>query len=173
MEKYLFFICLALCVLAHIIRTIYEIKKVNKEFKPGKLGFFLILLNMFVLWASWFNMCEVDIYKINLPDLLRYFGLSVFIAGLCIFFIALFTIKALENYEGELIQKGIYSKIRHPMYLGFILWIIGYSVFQNAMVTLLISIIFIGNVLYWRHLEEKILIKKYSGYKEYINKTYF
>jgi protein-S-isoprenylcysteine O-methyltransferase Ste14 len=85
----------------------------------------------------------------------------------------LFTIKTLESYEGDLITTGIYSKIRHPMYLGFILWSIGFPIFFGALFSFILSFLFIGNILFWRYLEEKELIERFADYQEYKKTTIF
>lgn len=173
MNNYIFYILIAVCLVTHAARTIYEIGKFKKKIKPNKLNFIAMLINMFAMWASWFSLCETDIIKINIPGMLRYIGLAVFIAGLLLFFIALLTIKTLENYKGDLITNGIYSRISHPMYLSFILWMIGYSIYHQALFSFLFSFILTANVLYWKRLEEKELVNKYENYKSYRGKTFF
>jgi protein-S-isoprenylcysteine O-methyltransferase Ste14 len=128
---------------------------------------------MVLLWSSWFILCSLDIYKINFYDIVRYFGISLFIMGVAIFFVALFTIKTLENYKGDLITKGIYSQIRHPMYLGFIFWLIGLPLFFESFLSLMLSFIFIGNILFWRYVEEKELEERFSSYLDYKKTTLF
>ena len=173
MNNYIFYILIAVCLVTHAARTIYEIGKFKKKIKPNKLNFIAMLINMFAMWASWFSLCEADIIKINIPGMLRYIGMAVFIAGLLLFFIALLTIKTLENYKGDLITNGIYSRISHPMYLSFILWMIGYSIYHQALFSFLFSFILTANVLYWKRLEEKELVNKYENYKSYRGKTFF
>lgn len=172
-EKIIFYVLVLLCLITHVIRTIYEIKKVRYSIKLNRLTFILMLVNMIVLWVSWFNMCENDIYKVNIPDIFRYAGLAIFVIGIIIFLISLLTIKALENYSGDLIKTGIYSIIRHPMYFSFILWMIGYSIYHEALFTFLFSFILIANVIYWKYLEERILERKYDDYKDYKRNTLF
>ena len=128
---------------------------------------------MGVLWASWFVLCSLDIYRIEMAAYIRYSGIVLFGLGIAIFVIALATIKSLESYEGDLITKGIYSKIRHPMYLGFILWLIGGPIYYGALFSLLLSFLFIANVLFWRYLEEIELEKRYVTYLDYKKTTLF
>ncbi len=168
-----FLLLVVVCTLTHITRTAYEVLKHKKMLRASKLSFIIIFTNMAVLWASWIAMCSSDIYKIILPAVIRHLGLSLCIIGLILFTIALLTIKTLETYDGDLITKGIYSKIRHPMYLGFILWLIGFPVYFGAGFSLFLAFIFVANVLFWRHLEEIELIERFPGYKEYKAKTYF
>jgi protein-S-isoprenylcysteine O-methyltransferase Ste14 len=153
MDKTLFFILVAVCVLTHLVRLDYEILKRRKKLKPGKLSFVIVFTNMALLWVSWFVLCCFDIYKIDIPGFVRYFGLAIVIAGLTFFLIALLTIKTLESYDGDLMTKGIYSKIRHPMYLGFICWLVGFPIFSGALFSIFLALPLIANVLYWRFLE--------------------
>jgi methanethiol S-methyltransferase len=157
MDKKLFFVLVSVCILTHIVRSVYEILKHKRILKPNKLSFFIVFTDMALLWLSWFALCSRDIYRINLADIIRYLGISIVGIGIIVFFIALFTIKSLENHEGDLMTKGIYSKIRHPMYLGFILWLIGYPIFSGALFSFFLSFLFIANILFWRYLEEKEL----------------
>jgi len=89
------------------------------------------------------------------------------------FFTALFTIKTLESYDGDLITKGIYSKIRHPMYLGFIFWLIGFPIFFGSLYSFFLSFLLIANVLFWRYLEEIELVKRFPSYSDYKKTTLF
>lgn len=168
-----FFLLVVVCTFTHIVRTIYELLKHKKILTPNKLTFVIIFTNMTVLWVSWIMLCREDVYKINLPDIIRYLGFLFCIIGLTFFIIALLTIKTLETYNGDLITKGIYSKIRHPMYLGFILWTIGFPIYFGAVFSSILSLVFIANILFWRYLEELELDKRFPNYKFYKTKTLF
>jgi methanethiol S-methyltransferase len=78
-----------------------------------------------------------------------------------------------ENID-HLVTNGLFSKLRHPMYTGFMLWILGWAIFWGAMLSLLIGILCIANILFWRSLEEKKLVSVYGeAYKEYRLGTWF
>jgi len=173
MIKEPFYFLFIICIVTHMIRTIYEILKHKQVLVPNKLSFILMFINMILLWVSWFLLCKNDIYKIDLPSLTIYIGLLISVLGLIMFLTALFTIKTLESYEGDLITTGIYSKIRHPMYLGFICWLIGFPLIFDAIFSLIFSFIFICNVLFWRYLEEKELLGRFPTYADYRKKTIF
>jgi protein-S-isoprenylcysteine O-methyltransferase Ste14 len=132
-----------------------------------------MFINMALLWMSWFELCANDIWRIEPNNFIKYLGILLFGLGIIMFFIALLTIKTLENFEGDLITKGIYSVTRHPMYVGFILWLIGLPLFFGAVFSLMLSFIFILNILFWRHLEEIELAKRFTSYAEYKKKTLF
>jgi protein-S-isoprenylcysteine O-methyltransferase Ste14 len=168
-----FFVLVIICIITHVIRSAYEILKHKKILEPTTQSFIIVFTNMALLWVSWFALCAVDEYKVILPLIINWLGLIIVLSGLIVFLTALFTIKTLETYTGDLIVSGIYSKLRHPMYLGFILWSFGMPLFYGAYFSFLLSILFITNILFWRHLEELDLVKRFPGYLEYKSKTLF
>ncbi len=131
-----------------------------------------MIVVMFGLWISWFQMSELDPVELNIPESLQYFGLSLFIAGLLLFIIPLIHLRGLENID-RLITGGIFSVIRHPMYLGMIFWLIGYPLFLQAQWTLISSVLWIGNILIWQYYEENELLEIYPEYAAYKQKTWF
>jgi protein-S-isoprenylcysteine O-methyltransferase Ste14 len=173
MDKKLFFALVSVCIFTHIIRSVYEILKHKKILKPTKLTFVIVFTDMALLWLSWFALCTRDLYKIDIAVGIRYLGISLVGIGISVFFIALFTIKSLENHKGDLMTKGIYSIIRHPMYLGFILWLIGFPIFSGALFSFILSFLFIANILFWRYIEEKELEERFVAYKDYKKTTIF
>jgi protein-S-isoprenylcysteine O-methyltransferase Ste14 len=173
MNKEQFIMLVVVCTITHIFRTFYEILKHKKIIKPNKVSFVIIFINMAILWMSWFTLCIIEPDSIALAGIIRYSGISLVGIGVIIFFWALLTIKTLESYEGDIVTKGIYSKIRHPMYLGFILWLIGFPIFCGARYSFLLSLIFTANVLLWRYFEEIELEKRFLTYIDYKKKTLF
>jgi protein-S-isoprenylcysteine O-methyltransferase Ste14 len=170
-KNFLFLFILCLCL--HILRTVYFLLKFKKIINPrNKFVFITMFLGMMVLWISWFQMCENDTSKLIIPEALQYFGLVLFILGIFLFIIPIFQLKGLENID-HFVTSGLYSKIRHPMYLGMIFWVIGYPLFLQSKYTLLSSILWIGNILLWRHLEEKELLQTFPEYKSYKKRTIF
>ena len=59
------------------------------------------------------------------------------------------------------------------MYLGFILWLLGFPVFFGAVFSSVLSILFIANILFWRYLEEIELNEIFTGYFKYKKTTIF
>ncbi|MHA2024552.1 MAG: isoprenylcysteine carboxylmethyltransferase family protein [Candidatus Thorarchaeota archaeon] len=74
--------------------------------------------------------------------------------------------------EHKLIQIGLYSRVRHPMYTVFISFSIAVALVSSNWF-LIISSILIGVGLYWiSHSEEKMLIEEFGNeYLEYKNRT--
>jgi protein-S-isoprenylcysteine O-methyltransferase Ste14 len=115
-------------------------------------------------------------FKFFQPTLLWCAGLTFNIIGLVIWWSAKLTLA--ENWGvgygnpkiKKLVTWGIYSKIRHPLYLGIILTLFGLAlIYPKAwfiLVSLLISIYFARRM----HVEDRYLIetlgKKYRDYKK-------
>ncbi len=173
MDSSQFTLLLVVCFAAHAIRTVYEILKHKKIVRASKITFAIIFPVMAILWASWIGACQTDPLNVGIPAGFRYAGLVVSIAGLAIFLTALFTIKSLESYTGDLITTGIYSHIRHPMYLAFILWIFGMPLLWGGGMTMGVTGVMLVNVLMWRYFEERELEQRFPDYAAYRRKTIF
>lgn len=169
-----FYILLAICILTHIVRSVYEIMKTKKIISAGnKIIFMIIFTDMALLWFSWFQMCELDPWQLPIPGFIQLAGFVLSAVGLFMFFVVLFKLRTLENYKGELVKDGIFRYLRHPMYLAFIFWLFGFAAFKCSGLSLIFAVPFTLNILFWRSNEEKDLERRYPEYKEYKKQTYF
>ncbi|PWB71830.1 hypothetical protein C3F09_07430 [candidate division GN15 bacterium] len=168
-----YFALLTIFLSCNAIRAGYEIlKRSGRIDSHNKPLFWCIVLVMAGLWFSWFGMCPIDPLKIALPDVIRWIGFAIVIVGLVPAIGALIQLRGVEHIE-HLVTTGLFARVRHPMYLGFILWIVGWAMFHSAAVSAAAGMVGIGNVLYWRSLEEKNLEKTYGDrYLEYRKQTW-
>ena len=164
---------LGLYLVCLTIRTTYELfKKAGRVNLKSKILFSAIFAAMCLLWVSWFMMCPIDPWPVRLPLAARWIGLVVFLAGWSLALGALIQLKGLEDID-HLVTTGLFSKLRHPMYTGFILWILGWGVYHGAGVSLTVGLLGIANILYWRRLEEAALESRYGDlYREYRKGTW-
>lgn len=170
-DNYLFWF--GICFACYIFRTVFNVLvyKGSPLAENRKIMTFIFVI-MGVLWSSWHYMCFVDPIKINIRPFFRYIGLLLFIIGISLFILSHTKLGGFED-KGGLITGGIYSKIRNPMYLGFIIWIIGFPIFTESLLTLITSVIWIPQIFYWKILEERQLEHKYGKeYREYKKKTW-
>lgn len=101
----------------------------------------------------------------------------IFIAGWLILLKAVYDLRrslAVDpnpKKDGTLITDGIYSAIRHPMYLG--VWLVfGSSILRSGSfmkVRLFILLLIFFVIKMWH--EENLLLKKYPKYKKYKSST--
>ncbi len=157
-----------------LTRNIYELLKkaghIDLESRPV---FAAILTVMMVMWVSWFAMCPMDPFRVALPDAVRWIGLSGVILGWALSLTALAQLRGVENIN-HLVTNGLFAKLRHPMYTGFLLWLLGWPLFHGATISFVTGLFGIGSVLYWRSLEEKALESTYGDkYRVYQTQTWF
>lgn len=169
-----YIVSLALCLLGLGIRTTYEILKKRGTVDTKNTGIFAVVFaGMVLMLASWIPMCPVDPWRIHYHGAIRGIGLAALAAGLGLAVGGLIQLRGLENID-RLVTSGLYAKIRHPMYTGFILWILGWIIFYGAVMSMFIGLVCIGNVLYWRRLEESNLAAQYGeSYLTYSRGTWF
>lgn len=163
-----------LFLLGLILRSVYELLKEKHKINPESKPIFAAVFSaMCILWISWFTLCPADPMQLDLPDVARWLGLSIFFLGMILAIGALLQLRGVENIN-HLVTTGLFKKIRHPMYVGFISWILGWSIYQGALISLVIGFIGIINILWWRHLEERRLeIQFGDSYLQYRLTTWF
>jgi len=157
-----------------VIRTSYELLKKAGRVNPKNMIIFAVVFAvMCLLWASWFSLCPLDPVRFALPDIVRWMALGLVIVGLGLAIGGVVQLRGVENIR-HLVTTGLFSKLRHPMYTGFILWIVGWAIYHGAVVSLVMGCVGIGNILYWRRLEEENLESCYGeDYRRYRQGTWF
>ena len=105
------------------------------------------------------------------------FGLWLSVFGAMIVLISIIQLnKSLSPFPspiegGSLITSGLYSIVRHPIYLGLLLFFLGYSIYSGSIfriaITFLLAVLFHYKASY----EETQLLDKYPDYINYSSKT--
>jgi protein-S-isoprenylcysteine O-methyltransferase Ste14 len=171
-DIYYLFLLLFVCGL--LTRNVYEVlKKSGRVDLKSKTLFAFIFTAMCVLWISWFTMCPMDPQRFSLPDIWRWMSLGAYVAGMVLCIGAVIQLRGLENIN-HLVTAGLFSRVRHPMYTGFMLWIVGWGCFHGATISLAVGLLAIGSILYWRNLEDNALESRYGEvYRVYRARTWF
>jgi protein-S-isoprenylcysteine O-methyltransferase Ste14 len=156
------------------VRMLYEAGKKSGKLDSRKTSVFLVVFaGMSVMFASWFSMAPQDPINLGLSGAWRWFGFGLVAVGTTLALTTLFQLKGLENIE-RLVTSGLFARLRHPMYAGFILWFTGWPLFHSAGLSYLFGIIGTCCVLYWRSLEEEDLVKKHGrAYRDYQSRTWW
>lgn len=157
-----------------LIRDGYELlKKTGGIDTTDTRIFAAVFTSMCVMWVSWFAMGLLDPTHLPVPDVLRWAGLGAVVLGFGLALGGVCQLRGVENID-HLVTTGLFARIRHPMYAGFILWILGWGIYQGAPATLAVGCLGIASILWWRHLEELELGSYYGGvYAEYRATTWF
>ena len=169
-----YFLVVGLCLIGLAIRTSYErLKKAGRVDITNTVIFYVVFAAMCVMLASWPAMCSLDPWRFVFPGAVQWIGLGVVASALALSIGGLVQLRGLENVD-HLVTTGLFSRIRHPMYSGFILWIFGWVMRCGAVVSLAIGLVGIFNILYWRRLEEGALESRYGeDYRIYRRGTWF
>ncbi len=129
------------------------------------------------------SLAPIDIFHLNLSSNfdgnIKNIGLVIYIIGM--FFVmasmnanefAETTVNIQEERGQKVIDTGIYSMVRHPMYTGFIFFITGVNVWLGTYLSLFLSLIFLAIALRSRiNIEEKTLLNDLEGYEDYCKKV--
>jgi protein-S-isoprenylcysteine O-methyltransferase Ste14 len=173
MELAVFYTFFGTCFICFAIRTLHcVLKNRGGEIAESSRVVKAIFVVMFFVWSGWTGMVLGDPYEMHPATWLRYTGLAVFIIGVSFFIIG--HVRIVGGGSQGLVTGGIYSKLRHPVYTGFIFWVLGLPIFANSLFTLASSVLWIPQFLYWGRSEDQELARKYEGYyEEYRKKTWF
>ena len=112
------------------------------------------------------------------PVVVRWGGGLLCAAGLLMMAAALATmgrvmqVSPMPKDDGQLVTRGIYRHLRHPMYTAIVLVVIGLALRQPSLVVTAAGIALIVLLLAKARFEETLLIARYPGYAEYRHHTW-
>ncbi|MFW9943197.1 MAG: methyltransferase family protein [Candidatus Thorarchaeota archaeon] len=152
------------------------ISRDNQKFSIGSIIFTTIFTTAFIIQIimmfMFYNELEITF--------LAYTGWLIWVFSLYFGLISFRTFKKRGNvekgkmyvYTNKLVTKGPYAIIRHPQYLGGILFTISITFWTQKLLSLVLSIIIILLTYQWTYSEENNLIKKFGEeYKKYKEKV--
>ena len=129
------------------------------------------------------SLAPIDIFHLNLSSSfsgnIKNIGLVIYVAGMLLVMASMnanefaeTTVNIQEERGQRVIDTGIYSMVRHPMYTGFIFFISGVNIWLGTYLSLLLSLIFLAVALRSRIIiEEKTLLNDLEGYEDYCKKV--
>jgi protein-S-isoprenylcysteine O-methyltransferase Ste14 len=99
-------------------------------------------------------------------------------AGLVLMFMALVALRravqiAPEPRAGsQLVTRGVYGRMRHPIYTAILLLVIGLCLRKPTPVAVISGIVVIVFLFFKVRLEERLLLARYSEYADYRGRTW-
>jgi len=113
------------------------------------------------------------VYSVFLPlrtgTVWFYTGLAVFLTGL--FILSAATVHFMTTPVTQMIQKGVYSISRHPMYLSTFLICLGTGLAAASPVFIVLTVIMTVIFHFEAVLEEKVCLKNYDDYDLYMKQV--
>jgi len=137
----------------------------------GQLIFLILYLGIWVVDIFFIKLSELD--YLYIPKWIYFpIGFIFLVIGFILARKSSRMIFGTKRSEPEVVQNKIYNKVRHPMYLGALLFYLGVSVLMYSLpLFLMFVIIFFFYNFIAKH-EEKLLINQYGdGYKNYMKKV--
>jgi len=111
---------------------------------------------------------------------LRYAGWALFAVGIVLIFLPMFVFRSKGKVEKEkdwtetsvLVDTGIYSVIRHPLYLGWLLMYLVTILWSQHWLTIIVGILGMTSVYLISRQEDQRLVEKFGDdYKRYIERV--
>ena len=166
--------------IAGILMMIFNPKllasRLNAKEKQKEQGIVIKLSGL--MFIVGFVIAGLD-YRFNwfkLPIIVTYIASIIFIIGYIIFAEVLRentylsrTIKV--DKDQQLIDKGLYGIVRHPMYFATILMFLSMPLILGSIFSFIIFLIYIPLIALRAVNEEKVLEKELNGYTEYKKKV--
>ncbi len=170
-----FLIAFMLCLVGYIFHTVFHFFEYRGyNFVESKIVEIILTIVIGVGYLGWGFMIATDPIEMGLAKYVAIpLGLLFGLPGIVLF---IFSAKAKKGFNelDYLVKKGIYSKIRNPMYLGIMLLHIGFPLASRSLLTLISAVLWIPLILLWKYMEEKLLESKFGDkYSEYKKRTIF
>ncbi len=152
-----FFIALAIMIIFFIIDAISHQKfKKTTNLLFHIIGISIVSISFIILIIKEFNL-----------SFLIYPGLAFIITSMILTYLSYADIKKDFLTAKKVTRTGIYTKVRHPMYLGLILFYIGVVLLTSSLLVSVYSLVAILMIILQAVNEEKYLIKRFG--REYLN----
>lgn len=161
-----------LCFLSYILRLAAHVSSYRKG--AAGLNFRVLLVLNFIGYFGWGYWCGADPVKMNIPSSVSVpVGVTLAVMG-----IGLFLYSEMKKHgvgaEEDLVTSGIYSKIRHPMYIGLVLLHIGFPFIFKSFIACMSTVLWAALIGIWTHFEEKNLERRFGQqYIDYKRQTWF
>lgn len=135
---------------------------------------YIVCQTLILVIAPWENA----IRQVQVPSIQQIMGIVLGIAGFATVLMSYralgrnFRVYAAPRRSGTLVTSGIYSKVRHPMYIGVILMFLGYLLFFGSLFSVPLWLAFSVLYIVKSMKEEQILANRFPDYDDYRKRTW-
>ena len=147
----------------------------KNKIPPTILTLLFLIFNYIISFNISFNFLKIDIpYKYFFTTLLLILGFYIIIRSSRLFAQAKTSIDPLRPFKStSLITNDIYKYSRNPMYFGYLLIILGSSVYLGNIISIIIIPLFIFTINFLQIIPEEEALKDIYGprYDEYLSKV--
>ncbi len=159
------------------------IERVKSPVQRGQpLADRIVLMLLLTSFYSMIAFIPLDVFRFHWiagPGVLvSSLGLFLFLAGWLIAFLALRenafaapVVKLQKDREQKVIDSGVYALIRHPLYAGGALFIVGIPLWLESYAGALFSLVPIATLVLRIFIEERFLRGQLKGYEAYMKRV--
>jgi protein-S-isoprenylcysteine O-methyltransferase Ste14 len=173
---------IAIVVLARLAPASLEARLMKPSAKSQPAADRIITAIFILLLLSWFAFVGVDVLRLRLLPLpgigASVLGVALAVAGYGLIWATLFQnafaapiVKDQSERGQVLIDTGLYAYIRHPFYLGFLLFLAGLALWLESYASLLTMLPPLACLIARISVEERTLKEKLSGYGDYTKRV--
>ncbi len=140
----------------------------------GDLGQIIFLIIFLIIWISDSFFLKYSTYSQNtMPNMVRMIiGFPILIISGIFAKYGLGIIFGEVRKKPEIIEKGVFKIVRHPIYLGSILLYLGLTILTCSIASAFVWIIIVIFYYYISRYEEKLLLKEFGAdYKSYMERV--
>ena len=142
----------------------------------------VILSGAYLMWLAWFILMPLDAERFGwspaFPVWLKVVGVAALLPALYFIYRAtvdntfLSTMVRIQtDRKQQVISTGVYSFVRHPLYLGVLLMLFGAPLLLGSIfgeiIGLIAVVVLVGRIIG----EEKMLVNELEGYEDYKKKV--
>ena len=115
--------------------------------------------------------------SLDVDPTLEYVGIAMIAIGVVTLFAGFrglgksLTANPVPNADGVLVTTGIYSIVRHPIYLGLLIITLGLVISSGVWAQIIVWVALAVLLTYKMRWEEVLLTAKYKGYADYMTKV--
>jgi protein-S-isoprenylcysteine O-methyltransferase Ste14 len=169
--------------------TLYRVNPglLEERFKPPlqkgqPLADKIVVVLLLAAFVGLIVFIPLEVFRFQLmakpPALVSSLGLALFIAGWWIMTLALRenafaapVVKHQEERQQVVIDRGVYSVVRHPMYAGAIPLLVGMPLWLESYAGALLASVPIGIIVVRILIEERFLRRELKGYDAYMQRV--
>jgi len=74
--------------------------------------------------------------------------------------------------DGQLVTRGVYSRIRHPIYTAIVILVVGLFLRKPTVVVAMAVIVVVVFLMVKARFEEQLLVRRYPEYAAYQRRTW-
>ena len=159
---------------AHLRKSYQHRDDLTGEHAYGDIGQLIFLFLFLVIWISDSFIFRYSTFLTQyISNYIRIpIALFILIISGVLAWVGLNTVFGDKRKKPQIISTGVFSIVRHPIYLAVILLYLGFILLSLSLLSVLLWIFIIIFYYVISRYEERLLIKKFgSAYREYMRKV--